>query len=60
MPVKPKPTLDPERVVNPRYVGATPEMVGSALLRHAPESSDGETDSEAAGTINEPEVRSRI
>ena len=29
----PSPTLDPERITNPRYAGATPEAVGRALLR---------------------------
>ena len=39
---KPKQALE---VQNPRYMGATPEMVGLALLRHDPESDDGEADS---------------
>ena len=29
----PETTLDPERIANPRYAGATPEMVRHALLR---------------------------
>ena len=33
---KPKPTLAPVQVLNPRYAGATPEMVGKALLKHPP------------------------
>ena len=33
---KPKPTLAPEQVLNQRYAGATPEMVGKALLKHPP------------------------
>ncbi len=37
---KPKPTLAPERVVNPRYAVATPEMVGLALLQHKPKGGD--------------------
>lgn len=32
----PLPTLDPVRIVNPRYAGATLEMAGLALLRHKP------------------------
>lgn len=31
-----KPTLTPEQILNPRYAGATPEMVGLALLKHRP------------------------
>ena len=31
---KPKPSNVP--ILNPRYAGATPEMVGKALLKHLP------------------------
>ena len=60
MTAKPRRKPKEPEIFNPRYAGATPEMVGRALLRHAPESSDGETDSEAADTIDKPEVRSSI
>ena len=34
--LKANPKLAPERIVNPRYAGASPEMVGRALLKHPP------------------------
>lgn len=37
---KRKPTLAPEQILNPRYAGATPEMVGLALLKHRPKDED--------------------
>ena len=42
---KRKPGLTPEQILNPRYAGATPEMVALALLRHKPEEDDGEESS---------------
>ena len=31
-----KPKRKPVKVLNPRYAGATPEMVGRALMKHPP------------------------
>ena len=50
---------EPE-VLNPHYAGATPELVGRALLRHDPEAGDGEADSDPVAATDEPEVRSSI
>ena len=55
---KPKPEGVP--IENPRYAGATPEMVARALLRHNPEADDGEADTEPGAAAGEPEVRSSI
>ena len=43
MPDAPRP--EPE-ILNPRYAGATPEMVARALLRHGVEKPSGDADSE--------------
>ena len=51
---KPKP--EPE-VRNPRYAGATPEMVGRALLRRA-KAGDGEEGMDASPVIIDPAVQS--
>ena len=47
-------------ILNPRYAGATPEMVGRALLRRDPEADDEEDESEESGIIDDPKVRSSI
>lgn len=47
---------EPE-IINPRYAGATPEMVGRALLRREPEEA-GEDD--ASPTVADPSVQSSI
>ena len=55
---KPKPTLPPEQVLNPRYNGATPEMVALALLRHKPKDGDGKA--KPSRIIADRAVRSSI
>ena len=49
MTATPKPKPPP--ILNPRYEGATPEMVGRALLRHpepeAPQKGEDQSESEA-------------
>lgn len=47
-------------ILNPRYAGATPEMVARALLRHDPQADDEEDEAEPSGIIAEPRVRSSI
>ena len=47
-------------ILNPRYAGATPELVARALLRHVPEAGDAEADSDPSAATDEPEVRSSI
>ena len=56
MTAKPK---DPE-ILNPRYAGATPEMVARALLRHEPEADDGESEAEPSGIMEQPAIQSSI
>ena len=51
---KPK---EPE-ILNPRYAGATPEMVGIALLRHRPD--EPQEEDEPSPIIDDPPVRSSI
>ena len=51
---KPK---EPE-VLNPRYKGATPEMVGRALLKHKPKDGDGKA--KPSRVIADRAVRSSI
>ena len=57
---KPKavPKLAPERVVNPAYAGATPEMVALALLKHRPKAGGGKA--KPSRIIAKPAVRSSI
>jgi len=54
MTTKPK---DAPEFLNPRYAGATPEMVALALLRHKPDEDDGE---EASPIIDDPAFQSSI
>ena len=53
---KPK---EPE-ILNPRYAGATPEMVARALLRHDPRGDDGEAEDKAPNLTEQDDVRPRI
>ena len=53
-----KPKRMPVKVQNPRYEGATPEMVGRALLRR--ESEDQAEDGEASRTVADPVVQASI
>lgn len=57
---KPKaaPKLPPEKVLNPAYAGATPEMVALALLKHRPKVGGGK--GKASRIIAKPAVRSSI
>ena len=50
---KPKP-----KTLNPRYAGATPEMVGLALLKHKPKGGDGKA--KTSRIIADRPVRSSI
>ena len=52
-----KPKRKPVEVLNPRYAGATPEMVALALLRHKPDEPD---EGEPSPIIDDPPVRSSI
>lgn len=54
-----KPKLADVPILNPRYAGATPEMVGLALLRHKPKAEDGEVE-EASPVIDDPAHQSSI
>ena len=54
-----KPTRKVE-VLNPHYKGATPEMVGRALLRPVPPKDEKPEDEEASGIIADPEFPSSI
>ena len=56
MPNKPK--ADTVEVLNPRYNGATPEMVALALLRHKPKDGDGKA--KPSRIIADRAVRSSI
>lgn len=47
-------------ILNPRYAGATPEMVARALLRHEPAADDGEEEAEPSSIMNQSRVRSSI
>ena len=51
---KPKPKPEEPEVLNPRYAGATPEMVARALLRPR-RKAEGE---EASPVIADPSVQS--
>ena len=51
-----KRSKEPE-IVNPRYAGATPEMVGRALLRREP---DEAADDGASPTVADPAIQSSI
>ena len=51
---KPTPKVE---VLNPRYAGATPEMVALALLRHKPDEDGGE---EASPIIDDPDFQPSI
>lgn len=53
---KPKPK--PVEVLNPRYAGATPEMVALAVLRHKPKDGDGKA--KPSRVIADRVVRSSI
>ncbi len=53
--MKPKPK--PVPVLNPRYAGATPEMVGKALLKHQPKTAAGR---KSPAKASRPVVRSSI
>ena len=55
---KPKPKLSPEQVLNPAYAGATPEMVGRALMKHKPKAGGGKA--KPSRIIAKPAVRSSI
>ena len=44
---KEKPDIE---VINPRYAGATPEMVGRALLWHAPQKDEAKRENQKADT----------
>ena len=44
-----KPKRKPVKVLNPRYAGATPEMVGRALLKHQPKAATGRNDKPKTG-----------
>ncbi len=46
--------------LNPRYEGATPEMVARALLRHEPQAEDGEAEAEPSGIMDQPVIQSDI
>lgn len=46
------------RILNPRYAGATPEMVGLALLKHKPKGGDGKA--KPSRIIADHAVRSSI
>ena len=48
---------EPVEVRNPRYEGATPEMVGRALLRREPEQAG---DKDASPTVADASVQSSI
>ena len=54
---KPKSKRKPVKVLNPRYAGATPEMVGKALLKHQPKAATGRKGQPKA---EKPAVRSSI
>lgn len=54
---KTKPKLE---ILNPRYAGATPEMVGRALLRQAPKEAAEPKSDEASNIIADPEIQSSI
>ncbi len=56
MTAKPKPAPKPE-IQNPRYAGATPEMVGRALLKREPKGGDK---AKPSRIIAERPVRSSI
>ena len=56
MTAKPKPK--PVEVLNTRYKGATPEMVGLALLKHKPKGGDGKA--KPSRIITDRAVRSSI
>ena len=51
---------NPVEVRNPRYAGATPEMVGRALLRRNPEGDDGETEDKPSDLTEKAGVRPNI
>ena len=55
---KAKPKLAPERIINPRYAGASPEMVGRALMKHRPK--DGRAKAKPSRIIVTRPVRSSI
>ena len=57
MTAKPKPAPKPE-IANPRYAGATPEMVGRAVMLRKPKGGDGKT--KPSRIIAERPVRSSI
>lgn len=52
-----KKTKPEPEILNPRYAGATPDMVARALLRREPEDAE---DAEASSVIAETDVRSSI
>lgn len=54
------PKRDGVPILNPRYAGATLEAVGRALLRHDPESDDGEAEDKPSDIIDQPAIQSRI
>ena len=53
-----KPKQKPVKVLNPRYAGATPEMVGRALMKHKPK--DGAGKDKPSPAISDRSVRSSI
>lgn len=57
MAMKQKRTPKAVEVLNPRYAGATPEMVGKALLKHRPKAATGRKSADKTG---KPAVRSSI
>ena len=56
---RPSPKPEDVPILNPRYAGATPEMVGLALTRHKQKAEDDE-DKEASPVIADTAVRSSI
>ena len=52
-----KPKAKLVEVLNPRYAGARPEMVGKALLKHTPKAATGRKSPDKTG---KPAVRSSI
>ena len=43
------PKRKPVKILNPRYAGATSEMVGKALLRHQPKAATGRKSQDKTG-----------
>ena len=50
----------PVEVRNPRYAGATPEMVGLALLKHKPKGNDDEVENKPSDLTEQSDVRQNI